>query len=84
MLPEHDVGFGKALAQAVVDHRLRALRGLLAGLKHGHQRAAASRPACCERSARRAHQPGDMHVMAAGMRDRDLVAGLSFAVTLLA
>ena len=69
VLAQHDIGLGKAVEQAVVDHRPRALRSLLARLEDRHQRAAPGIARLREQRGR-AHQPRDMHVMAAGMRDR--------------
>ena len=69
--PRITSGFGKALEQPVVDHRLRARAVSSAGWK-----TAISVP--CQASlsaarARRARQPGHVHVMAAGVHHRRLV-----------
>jgi hypothetical protein len=36
MLTEHDIGYGEAFEQAVIDHSLGALRGFLTRLEYGH------------------------------------------------
>ena len=71
VLAEHDVRMRQARAIPVRDHRVRALRHFLAGLEH-HQRRAAPRVARFGQHARGAHQPGDVQVVPAGMRDADL------------
>ena len=83
VLAEHDIGFGEALEQAVVDHRLGALRRLLARLKDRHQGAPPG-VARLRQQCRRADQPGHVHVVAAHMPHRHGVALGSVAVTLLA
>ena len=67
VLAEHDVRLGEAVEQAVVDHRPGALRRLFGRLEDHHQ-CAPPRVACLREQRGRAHQPGDMHVVAAGMR----------------
>ena len=68
MLAEHDVRFGEAVEEPVIDHRLGALAGLLCRLEHGHQGSAPG-AACLREKRRRAEEPSDMHVVAAGMHD---------------
>ena len=66
VLSEHNLGFGKTVEKAIVNHRLSALRRLLGRLKHSHQRPAPCIPSSCEQGGR-ADQPGDVHVMTAGV-----------------
>ena len=69
VLAEHDVRFGEAVEETVVDHRLGAFRRLLRRLEHRHQRPA-PRLAGLREQRRRADEPGDMHVVAAHVADR--------------
>ena len=73
MLAEDDLRLGEALEEAVVDHRLGALRGLLGGLEDRQHRAVPGVAGGGEQRGR-AGQPGDVHVVPARVHDRHLVA----------
>jgi hypothetical protein len=70
VLTEHDVGFGEAVEEPVIDHRLGAFPGLLRRLEHCHHRPAPA-VAGSRKQRRRTDEPGDMHIVAAGMHHRD-------------
>ena len=69
MLAEDDVRFRKTLEQAVVDHRLRTRRGFFRGLEHHHQGAVPGIARVRHQGAG-AREPGDVHVVAAGVHYR--------------
>ena len=73
VLPEHDVGFGEAREQPVVDHRLGAGGDLLGRLEDGEERPPPGAAGTAEQR-RRARQPGDVHVVTAGVHDRNGLA----------
>jgi hypothetical protein len=75
VLTEHDVGPGETLEEPVVDHRLGAGSDLLGRLEDGEQRPPPS-PAVPAEQRCRARQPGDVHVVAAGVHHRDGLAVL--------
>jgi hypothetical protein len=74
VLAEDHLRLGEAVEEAVVDHRLCALGRLLRGLEDG-QHGALPGVAGVGEQPRRARQPGDVHVVAARVHDRDLVPG---------
>ena len=69
VLAEHDVGFGEAVEEPVIDHGLGAFPRLLRRLEHRHQRSLPG-VAGSREQRRRADEPRDMHILAAGMHDR--------------
>ena len=69
MLAEHHVGLGEAVEEPVIDHCLGAFRRLLRRLEHRYQGPAPG-VAGLREERRRADEPGDMHVVTAGMHDR--------------
>jgi hypothetical protein len=71
---EGNVGLWEAAVESVVDHRLGALAGLLAGLEHDHQRAAPAIPGG-DQPARGADHGGHVRVVAAGVHDAGLDPG---------
>jgi hypothetical protein len=75
VLAEHDVGSREPVDEVVVDHRPRPRRGLLGRLEHGQQRPV---PGVARRgeTRRRAREPGDVHVVAAGVHHPVGLAGV--------
>ena len=73
VLAEDDRRLGEALEEAVVDHRLGALRGLLGRLED-RQHGAVPGVAGGGEQRGRAGQPGHVHVVSAGVHDRYFVA----------
>ena len=69
VLAEHDIGLGKAVKETVIDHRLSAFPRLLRRLEHRHQGPAPAVAGLCK-ERRCAGEPGDMHVVTAGMHHR--------------
>ena len=71
MLGEHDVGLGKPFEQPVIDHVLRAAGELLSGLEDRQHGAGPLTNGLCEQGCG-AEQAGRMHIVTAGVHDRDL------------
>jgi hypothetical protein len=73
VLAEHHVGPGKAVEEPVIDHGLRPLGGLLGRLEDGQERTA-PRIGSPRQERRRPRQARGVHVVAAGVRNRYLLA----------
>ena len=73
VLAENDGRFREALEQAVIDHRLGALRRLFPGLEDHHQGPLPGVPRQ-RKQVGRACEPGHVHVVAAHVTDRHRLA----------
>lgn len=73
MLAQDHVRLRKPLEQPVVDHRLGALCRLFGRLENGQHRPVPV-PRRSGEQAGGTGQPGDVHVMSAGVHDRHLIA----------
>ncbi|SIN14233.1 Uncharacterised protein [Mycobacteroides abscessus subsp. abscessus] len=73
MLSENDVRLGKPVQDAVSDHRVRTPADFLCGLEHRDNRSRPRRLELIEQP-KSADQRGDMHIVAARVHDRDVLA----------
>jgi len=73
MLPQHDVGLAEPIEQAIVDHGPGALSELLSRLEDQDQRALPCVGVLGESSGG-SQQAGDVHIVAAGVHNRHIVA----------
>jgi hypothetical protein len=69
MLGQGNLRLGEPLDHAVLDHGTGALGCFLTRLEYGHHRSAPQVPILSQDS-RHPHQPGDVHIVPAGMGDR--------------
>src|SRR5580700_419218 len=66
MLAKRNIGFRESFEKVVVNHRLRALRGLFAWLKDRHQCPFPGVAALCKKTCR-ANQASNVHIVSARM-----------------
>jgi hypothetical protein len=74
MLPENHRGLGDGAEEIVGDHRPCTRESFFRGLKDRHDSSRPLRPGC-RQVLHRADQPGDVHIVTAGMHDLGLDTG---------